>query len=225
MCCCCCCYTPAVDGKSQQHTCKINTTTCCFSDTNPCFVLEWYTEAEVISDTERAQAHCFIIKKYGVQSVSVGGDLRFDSIHRVHHQCLLLFMLFSCARVSGKGVSGTCCKISKGSRLCCDLPFSGSSGLFYCCVTATALSDRWRHIRSLMAESRVIVEELLALCLQRITMEENSMRTEQGENNTRHQSAVSRSHDITPKLTSFVDKSACGRSLLTSDLFLYKMPN
>lgn len=143
----------------------------------------------------------------------------------VSYQCLLLFMLFSCARVSGKGVSGTCCKISKGSRLCCDLPFSGSSGLFYCCVTATALSDRWRHIRSLMAESRVIVEELLALCLQRITMEENSMRTEQGENNTRHQSAVSRSHDITPKLTSFVDKSACGRSLLTSDLFLYKMPN
>ncbi|XP_025765547.1 rac GTPase-activating protein 1 isoform X3 [Oreochromis niloticus] len=30
-----------------------------------------------------------------------------------------------------------------------------------------------------MAESRVIVEELLALCLQRITVEENSMRTEQ----------------------------------------------
>ncbi|KAL3968255.1 PR domain zinc finger protein 5 [Sarotherodon galilaeus] len=35
------------------------------------------------------------------------------------------------------------------------------------------------HIWSSMAESRVIVEELLALCLQRITVEENSMRTEQ----------------------------------------------
>ncbi|XP_076743888.1 rac GTPase-activating protein 1 isoform X2 [Maylandia zebra] len=41
------------------------------------------------------------------------------------------------------------------------------------------VTAQWRHIRSLMAESRVIVEELLALCLQRITMEENSMRTEQ----------------------------------------------
>lgn len=35
----------------------------------------------------------------------------------------------------------------------------------------------WR----VMGESRLIVEELLALCLQRITMEENSVNTEQGE--------------------------------------------
>lgn len=32
-----------------------------------------------------------------------------------------------------------------------------------------------------MGESRLIVEELLALCLQRITMEENTVNTEQGE--------------------------------------------
>lgn len=32
-----------------------------------------------------------------------------------------------------------------------------------------------------MGESRLIVEELLDLCLQRITMEENTMTTEQGE--------------------------------------------
>lgn len=32
-----------------------------------------------------------------------------------------------------------------------------------------------------MGESRLIAEELLALCLQRITMEENTVNTEQGE--------------------------------------------
>lgn len=32
-----------------------------------------------------------------------------------------------------------------------------------------------------MGESRLIVEELLALCLQRIRMEENTVNTEQGE--------------------------------------------
>lgn len=32
-----------------------------------------------------------------------------------------------------------------------------------------------------MAESRLIMEELLAICLQRITMEESIMNTEQGE--------------------------------------------
>lgn len=32
-----------------------------------------------------------------------------------------------------------------------------------------------------MGESRLIVEELLALCLQRITMEEDAVNTEQGE--------------------------------------------
>lgn len=32
-----------------------------------------------------------------------------------------------------------------------------------------------------MGESRGIVEELLSLCLQRITMEENTVNTEQGE--------------------------------------------
>lgn len=31
-----------------------------------------------------------------------------------------------------------------------------------------------------MGESRLIVEELLALCLQRITMEENAVSAEQG---------------------------------------------
>lgn len=32
-----------------------------------------------------------------------------------------------------------------------------------------------------MGESRLIVEELLALCLQRITMEEDAVNAEQGE--------------------------------------------
>lgn len=37
-----------------------------------------------------------------------------------------------------------------------------------------------------MGESRLIVEELLALCLQRITMEENAVSAEQGENDQWH---------------------------------------
>lgn len=32
-----------------------------------------------------------------------------------------------------------------------------------------------------MGESRLIIEELLALCLQRITMEENAVSAEKGE--------------------------------------------
>lgn len=37
-----------------------------------------------------------------------------------------------------------------------------------------------------MGESRLIVEELLALCLQRITMEENAVNAEQGESDQSH---------------------------------------
>lgn len=42
-----------------------------------------------------------------------------------------------------------------------------------------------------MGESRLIVEELLALCLQRITMEENAVNAEQGEGPHTHTRSIS----------------------------------
>lgn len=48
-------------------------------------------------------------------------------------------------------------------------------------VVETKMDCSFNVAVGVMGESRLIVEELLALCLQRITMEENSVNTEQGE--------------------------------------------
>lgn len=81
-------------------------------------------------------------------------------------------VLWGVSGVSSRGVSSSCLCVSVDFRE--PFPhFSRRAGI------------------AAMGESRLIVEELLTICLQRLTMEESTRKTEQGETSWRRAVAVS----------------------------------